>query len=152
MVLQRQDIEPAAEEETLRKQIIPVELGQYNGYVKSSVSIGKVFKLCQENATTGNSGSPPRDWFLKEKSWSRRYPTSSMRRAAPHARATALRYFFPSGILSIAAKNRTRVVRSRSQGITTATQQPAPRGEGARACQRERHTIAAIFALLLGRP
>lgn len=70
----------------------------------------------------------------------------------PHARATALRYFFPSGILSIAAKNRTRVVRSRSQGITTATQQPAPRGEGARACQRERHTIAAIFALLLGRP
>ena len=52
----------------------------------------------------------------------------------------------------IAAKNRTRVVRSRSQGITTATQQPAPRGESARACQRERHTIAAIFALLLGRP
>lgn len=94
MVLQRQDIEPAAEEETsdpndllegaiLRKQMIPVELGQYNGYVKSSVSIGKVFKLCQENATTGNSGSPPRDWFLKEKSWPRRYPTSSMRRAAP---------------------------------------------------------------------
>ena len=29
-------------------------LGQYNGHGESSVSIGKVFKLCQENATAGN--------------------------------------------------------------------------------------------------
>ncbi len=41
-------------------------LGQYNGHGESSVSIGKVFKLCQENATTGNSSSPPRDWFSRE--------------------------------------------------------------------------------------
>ncbi len=39
----------------------PNGLGQYNGHGESSVSIGKVFKLCQENATTGNSSSPPRD-------------------------------------------------------------------------------------------
>ena len=26
-----------------------------------------MFKLCQENATTGNSSSPPRDWFSREK-------------------------------------------------------------------------------------
>ena len=40
-------------------------LGQYNGHGESSVSIGKRFKLCQENATTGNSSSPPRDWFSR---------------------------------------------------------------------------------------
>lgn len=32
-------------------------LGQYNGHGESSVSIGKVFKLCQENATADNSSS-----------------------------------------------------------------------------------------------
>ena len=43
-------------------------LGQYNGHGELSVSIGKVFKLCQENATTGNSSSPPRDWLSRERS------------------------------------------------------------------------------------
>lgn len=37
----------------------PNGLGQYNGHRESSVSIGKAFKLCQENATTGTSSSPP---------------------------------------------------------------------------------------------
>ena len=58
-------------------------IGQYNGHGESSVSIGKTFKLRQENATTGNSSSPPRDWFSRERSRSRGCPTSSTCRAAP---------------------------------------------------------------------
>lgn len=43
-------------------------LGQYNRHGESSASVGKAFRLCQENATAGNSSSPPRDRFSRERS------------------------------------------------------------------------------------
>lgn len=57
-------------------------LGQHNGHGESSVSIGKVFKLCQENAAADNSSSPPRDWFSRKRSQPRGCPTGQTCRAA----------------------------------------------------------------------
>ena len=99
-------------------------LGQYNGHGESSVSIGKVFKLCQENATTGNSSSPPRDWFSRERSRSRGCPTSSTCRAAPsdggrrNMRPTA-RTRSPEA----ATPSRTRITRYRSSRRRTGAPQ-----------------------------
>lgn len=58
-------------------------LGQYNRHGESSASVGKAFRLCQENATAGNSGSPPRDWFSRERSQPGGRPTGPACRAAP---------------------------------------------------------------------
>lgn len=58
-------------------------LGQYNRHEESSASVGKAFRLCQENATAGNSNSPPRDWFSRERSQPGGRPTGPACRAAP---------------------------------------------------------------------
>ena len=68
---------------SLTPSMPPFGLGQYNGHGESSVSIGKVFKLCQENATADNSSSPPRDWFSRKRSQPRGCPTGQTCRAAP---------------------------------------------------------------------
>lgn len=64
-------------------------LGQHNGHGESSVSIGKVFKLCQENTAADNSSSPPRDWFSRKRSQPRGCPAGQTCRAGVLGRRAA---------------------------------------------------------------
>ena len=57
-----------------------------------------MFKLCQENATTGNSSSPPRDWFsIKGLSDRLNVPCCTLRRRAAEYEADGEDAFPGSG-------------------------------------------------------
>ena len=96
-------------------------LGQHNGHGESSVSIGKVFKLCQENAAADNSSSPPRDWFSRKRSQPRGCPTGQTCRGR-HRKAGG----------GIWGRRRGRVSRKRQprreQGLRDAEAQEGERG------------------------